>query len=447
MEKRTKNPHNEYESCQIISDLLPLYIEGDCSEESRSLIEEHLQTCENCREQLRIMQTPLDAASLTGQKEKTQEISVEQAFKKIKKRTQKQIILTAISTILIISVLIPLITSLYNSIAEDGKSLFNRTERKMAAELMETWKTEGNEAFVEKLNDDEGYKALCENPFIPEEWEADDLDYRTNLYGNTADSYIEIKIGNKHYMISNLLKHDIEADSTSTGKELKNGGDPDAFLYWLITESDYLYLFSQEDYDRLVKKYGNPDTINVSSYPDGDYYSDNSLLKPLDTEYGTYYCRYGHDGGDDANYYGSTGTEFSDDMLDKVEGIEQIGFLYIAAANSDIMPLEIYDYFKETEAKISKWYQEYANYYQSMGLEAYTAAWKSNLLRQLNELTAQYGEITDYHFGSVWRVNGFDTYWHMYWYTTLESGATGLLNLTVENGGTNFSLYDYRINP
>ena len=34
--------------CNVIIDLLPLYNEGICSDESREIIEEHLKECENC---------------------------------------------------------------------------------------------------------------------------------------------------------------------------------------------------------------------------------------------------------------------------------------------------------------------------------------------------------------------------------------------------------------
>ena len=37
-------------TCNVIVDLLPLYQEGACSEDSKMLIEEHLQTCEECRQ-------------------------------------------------------------------------------------------------------------------------------------------------------------------------------------------------------------------------------------------------------------------------------------------------------------------------------------------------------------------------------------------------------------
>lgn len=38
--------------CGVISDLLPLYADGVCSEESRALIERHLEECQSCAEAL-----------------------------------------------------------------------------------------------------------------------------------------------------------------------------------------------------------------------------------------------------------------------------------------------------------------------------------------------------------------------------------------------------------
>ena len=38
-----------YSYCEVIRDLLPLYQDGACSEESRGLVEAHLKECEECR--------------------------------------------------------------------------------------------------------------------------------------------------------------------------------------------------------------------------------------------------------------------------------------------------------------------------------------------------------------------------------------------------------------
>lgn len=45
--------------CEVIRDLLPLYAEQMASPASTELVEEHLQGCEACREQLRQMQMPV----------------------------------------------------------------------------------------------------------------------------------------------------------------------------------------------------------------------------------------------------------------------------------------------------------------------------------------------------------------------------------------------------
>lgn len=39
-------------SCQVIRDLLPLYHDGVCSDESRRLVERHLRDCPECRAEL-----------------------------------------------------------------------------------------------------------------------------------------------------------------------------------------------------------------------------------------------------------------------------------------------------------------------------------------------------------------------------------------------------------
>ena len=45
--------------CEVIRDLLPLYVEGVVSEESRALIEEHLSECADCSEYLKLLQEDL----------------------------------------------------------------------------------------------------------------------------------------------------------------------------------------------------------------------------------------------------------------------------------------------------------------------------------------------------------------------------------------------------
>ncbi|MBQ3389019.1 MAG: zf-HC2 domain-containing protein, partial [Thermoguttaceae bacterium] len=43
-------------NCSVIRDLLPLYADEVCSEESRGLVQEHLQECPGCSDMLRRLQ-------------------------------------------------------------------------------------------------------------------------------------------------------------------------------------------------------------------------------------------------------------------------------------------------------------------------------------------------------------------------------------------------------
>ena len=45
--------------CGLIQDLLPLYYDEVCSQESRSLVEEHLAECPACRQRLADLSAPL----------------------------------------------------------------------------------------------------------------------------------------------------------------------------------------------------------------------------------------------------------------------------------------------------------------------------------------------------------------------------------------------------
>lgn len=54
-------------NCEIIKDLIPLYIDGCCSEESERVVEEHLKDCSECKKLFEEMkkQTDIIAASVS----------------------------------------------------------------------------------------------------------------------------------------------------------------------------------------------------------------------------------------------------------------------------------------------------------------------------------------------------------------------------------------------
>lgn len=72
------------QTCEIIQDLLPLYCDGVCSEESRQLIQSHVRGCARCREELRLMSLPVNL------EENTVEVNAVEAASRVwKKNTWK----------------------------------------------------------------------------------------------------------------------------------------------------------------------------------------------------------------------------------------------------------------------------------------------------------------------------------------------------------------------
>lgn len=52
----------EYITCEVVQDLLPLYLDGCCSEQSGKIVEEHLAGCSDCRERSRLFRENLPQA-------------------------------------------------------------------------------------------------------------------------------------------------------------------------------------------------------------------------------------------------------------------------------------------------------------------------------------------------------------------------------------------------
>lgn len=52
-------------NCDIVKDLIPLYIDGCCSEESEKAVEEHIRNCSDCKKLLEDMKSPSDIVSVS----------------------------------------------------------------------------------------------------------------------------------------------------------------------------------------------------------------------------------------------------------------------------------------------------------------------------------------------------------------------------------------------
>ena len=63
--------------CEIIRDLMPLYLDACCSEGSRRLLEDHIKECDSCRKLLGEMSKEL----VVGAEERCRNLSEEELLK------------------------------------------------------------------------------------------------------------------------------------------------------------------------------------------------------------------------------------------------------------------------------------------------------------------------------------------------------------------------------
>lgn len=98
--------------CDLIRDLLPLYLDGVCSEESKAAVEAHLEGCEACKAEY---QRLLDAEQLTPTPDLTSEKAEEKqikALRRVKRNLNKKrlaaVLLTTVAVVGIVTGLLML---------------------------------------------------------------------------------------------------------------------------------------------------------------------------------------------------------------------------------------------------------------------------------------------------------------------------------------------------
>ncbi|MFA7077085.1 MAG: zf-HC2 domain-containing protein [Syntrophomonas sp.] len=94
-------------SCEIIKDLLPLYHDGVCSNDSKTMVEEHLAYCDSCKAELQPME---DELFVNNAEQNLQEA---EAVKKLSKRWKKGMLKSLLKGILITILAIALIALVF----------------------------------------------------------------------------------------------------------------------------------------------------------------------------------------------------------------------------------------------------------------------------------------------------------------------------------------------
>lgn len=109
--------------CNLIEDLLPLYVEGIVSEQTKEEIEQHLKECDKCLQIFEDMRK--DSTMFEIEQENTEEINNSEKEIKCIKKVKKKLILRIISSIFVSVIITLFVINIYDTYRiiqdEDGK--------------------------------------------------------------------------------------------------------------------------------------------------------------------------------------------------------------------------------------------------------------------------------------------------------------------------------------
>ena len=90
-------------SCGIIKDLLPLYFDGVCSNDSKAIVEEHIKTCDSCKAELLGMEMSLPIGNVERNIKEAEAINM--LSKRWKKGMMKSLLEGTLITLIVIALI------------------------------------------------------------------------------------------------------------------------------------------------------------------------------------------------------------------------------------------------------------------------------------------------------------------------------------------------------
>jgi len=115
--------------CEIVQDLLPLYVDGACSESSAAMVKEHLESCPECKALYEKL------CSNTG--EETLKAEMIGVVAKHEKKVKKKRLLTIVASVLLTIVLIFTVINLWPASIDYGSSeIYSREDMDDAIKLI-----------------------------------------------------------------------------------------------------------------------------------------------------------------------------------------------------------------------------------------------------------------------------------------------------------------------
>lgn len=146
-------------NCKIVEDMITLYAENLCSEDSKTMVEEHIETCENCRKKLEDYKTELaeelyQDKKIEQDKTKLQENTIKEInpFKKIKKTMWYRSVLNVVLAVILIIIVCITGFLTYNQVNKEFVSFETIADGIAAKKLCEKFAKGDIDGFIDGLD-------------------------------------------------------------------------------------------------------------------------------------------------------------------------------------------------------------------------------------------------------------------------------------------------------
>ena len=470
MERKTAD---DVRFCEVVQDLLPLYVDGALKRGSMELVEEHLKTCADCRDRLNRMREPLalDAAAAKPVTKNAPNMTAKRAFKKVRSRMRM-----VICVCLAILLAIPACILVTREAGGSGLCISSYGAWKQTKALVNTLGQDGVDAFVAQMEPTLLYQdhitpvgdtELCDKLGIPYVLREDETwvsslgllgetyymrrqtyrQYFTDDVGGADERAVmeAYQAGDEERALELLL---LQIQKTDIDSNAKNGPVLTEELYQKAKE-----LWGDElDMERYfpLELYGETYYVFVGS---GSFYADDSsggepVAYDLQEQYEFWIkdCTYPY-----ISDPGVPWRPYPDNVLTVVPDAPEISIDFILGCSAGgMLPEKLYRKLSQDYQKIRQTYDAYTQYYVDLGYEAFRDEWRQDMVQLLNSIdlacfNAKPLDLSDAKNGN-WRA----TYWcnagrpyQDLLYMQFYSDGTDTMLYTIHSGGDDGPLPEY----
>lgn len=419
--------------CDIISDLMPLYVDGICSDKSKTIVEDHLEECLSCKKKCEYMKVQI---SPTESLDSTEDPAIEKKIIKSEKhlynrdfkakeafrKTRRRWVASILSVALAVSLAFPIVYLTRNTIRGKGIGFTNLYSYYCATQMMEAYINKDFEKAFSYMDTKAIYEKERDGN-TPIDLSRGKLEYKATLIPIVLDGetfYMhELMLTNYIYngVFTNITyerdKNDelyfFDSETQESLDKNKPVSPPDSQAFWVVASDSQLggipknvLLYLQENADSFVYQYKD---LLLSSEKYLQSLSDYEIVK---TEYGEF------------GFIRHEGRILNDGSISDLNHL---------LSNSEYLR-------REKAAKEKK------SYFEGLRLEGFIEKSKASFIENAKDLSMQEHQITSYEILSIQKIENGDGFHISITLQIEKQGDSGAITYDFAANGGKLALYN-----